>query len=271
MPLDGGLRRLPDGRFDILVREDAATTRQRFSIAHELGHVIFYRCAPKAKAMQAQRSQHAPEEEERLCNVIAEELLMPLATVTEYLALPTCAEAAIALAKSCQVSIEAAAVRLTPLWPERGELQFWRRDDVWRPTLVRRTGRFVGSLETFGVDEWGGERVPPAAVFATTHTSLFSRSKRMRVFARTTVVPVSRRALLIGHTLIRSIPRNRTELELLAHDRVCRAQQTRARSDCTMCGGVGTIYPDPQNYPANRREAPRLCDCRYDRPAALSA
>jgi hypothetical protein len=273
MPLEGALRRLPDGRFDILVRENAAPARQRFSIAHELGHVLFYRHAPIAKARQLQLDVRAPQEEERLCNIAAEELLMPQVVAEEGMAKLEGAEKVMWLADRCDVSVEAAMVRLAPMWNGRGEIQLWRHDGTWKPQLAVRIGRTRGSLATFGVDEWSGQRTPSGRTsLRRARTSLYSREKRTRLFARTDVVSLPRKALslLICHELTsESEHKEKTSLELAQQVRVHRAALAPARPGCANCGGSGMLYPDPAGYPANRNEAPRLCECRYGQPRGV--
>ncbi len=277
MTLEGALRRLDDGRFDVVVREDAPATRQRFSVAHELGHILFYTHAPRAKRLQVERGVHAPQEEERLCNVAAEELLMPLPIVREALAGDEGADGILKLASVCDVSVEAALVRLAPLWRGRGEIQLWQmRDSEWKPILVRRLGRSRTSLESFGVDEWAGRRVPSATNASWRgSTNLYSREQRTTMTARTTVCAIARRVptLLISHELQRSPkPVSReTDLERAALAQARRAWlvawKTAPLSDCPDCRGEGVIYPAPEK----RLEPSRLCTCRYrSANAALS-
>lgn len=66
------------GRLEIQVRASDPATRQRFTVAHELGHTLFpgyrmaarYRCQPSAVATSAERL-------EQLCDTAASEFLMP--------------------------------------------------------------------------------------------------------------------------------------------------------------------------------------------------
>jgi hypothetical protein len=276
MSLEGALRRLPDGRFDLLVREDAAPTRQRFSVAHELGHVLFYRHAPRAKASQLSRGARAPEEEERLCNIAAEELLMPRVVVERVCAATCGAARVLQLAQECDVSIEASMIRLAPLWDARGELQLWQHRNGWKPTLVRRLAGTRGSLSTFDVDEWNGRKLPEGAVFPwTATTSLYSRQERQRLFARTTVVSIGRHAptLLVSHELLQEPTRKHVGgLEHVARERIRRAEGTRPKSDCPTCAGTGWVRHDVEKYdPADRLRPVRICPCRYDQRMPLSA
>jgi hypothetical protein len=68
LPFAGELRRKA-GRFEIAVSSHFSVQRQRFTIAHELGHAFFETTGPKPPRTGA--------ELERLCDLIAVELLMP--------------------------------------------------------------------------------------------------------------------------------------------------------------------------------------------------
>jgi len=257
---------LPDGRFDILVREDASPTRQRFSIAHELGHILFYRHASHAKAAQTQRGIRAPSEEERLCNLAAEELLMPI-FATEEARRTKGVRRVLHLARGCEVSIEAAMIRLAPLWAAPGELQLWQFSGSWTPKLTLRLAGSRRSLRGFEVQEWNGRQPPEASILPwSSATSLYSRDKRMWLFARTTAVSISRRVptVLVCHELVKEPGRQVTELERVARERTNRAQAARPRSECPICRGTGWVSSDDGTYnPANRRQPVRICPCRF--------
>lgn len=273
MPLEGALRRLPDGRFDILVREDAAPARRRFSVAHELGHVLFYRHAPHAKAQQARHEVRAPAEEERLCNVAAEELLMPCHAVQRVCSETDGVDRVVRLAQECKVSIEAAMIRLAPLWRGRGEVQLWQYRGVWRSVLVRRLAHTSSSLATFDVEEWNGKVPERAALPWKATTGLYSRRKRLCLRAHTTAISIGRRTptLLVSHELVKesTLPQV-TELERVGRERVLRAQVARALRGCSTCGGTGWVDRDREIYdPANRLRPVQICPCRYDQ--SLSA
>ncbi|MGO8996043.1 MAG: ImmA/IrrE family metallo-endopeptidase [Polyangiaceae bacterium] len=149
--LEGGLIPLPDGRFDILVREDRSPRRRRFTLAHEFGHLFFYRFAPLSKEAQRREGRHAPDEEERLCNIAAEEFLMPqsfIEATTDSIAWQDAARAVLAVSEDCDVSVEAAVLRLAPSFPGFGELRLWELwPNGWRVALARRFGAPRSSRE----------------------------------------------------------------------------------------------------------------------------
>jgi hypothetical protein len=276
MLLEGALRRLPDGRFDILVREGCSTTRQRFSIAHELGHIIFHRHAPRAKAAQSQQDRNASPEEERLCNVAAEEFLMP-ATFLDALVEDrsrTPAAHVFELASRCEVSLEAAAYRLASRWKGRGEIQVWElRDGSWGQTLRRRLGHTRGSLAGFEVEEWKGAPIPALGKLPWTGaTWLFCARRRERASARTSAILVPRRlpTVLVSHEFVPTRTRL-TEVERSGRERVRRACAARPVPTCTNCGGTGWSIPGCADYdPSKRRQPVSICSCRYDQSACLA-
>lgn len=270
MPLDGALRRLTNGNFDIVVRESASSTRRRFSVAHELGHVLFYHHAPLSKAAQAAARRRAPAEEERLCNIVAEELLMPAATVERVLRESASVDRILQLAADCHVSIEAALFRLAPAWGDRkGEIQLWRKASRWELSLRRRLGTTRTSLASFEVDEWGGHAVPSSEARWHGETVLNSRARRMTMNATTTVVPIGRHVptLLVVHEY-KTAAHMRPDDELVraarrrAATRDMRARNGSPQKDCPSCQGSGYLVPSIEGYPANRCEPTRLCECR---------
>ena len=70
------------GGYSVVINEAAPYTRRRYSLAHELGHVMVQmaQLSPPSPLTRYRSSSHAMEitrAEERLCDAIAAELLMP--------------------------------------------------------------------------------------------------------------------------------------------------------------------------------------------------
>lgn len=59
--------------------------RQRFSLAHELGHIILSRIAGPFSFEELSKTKHTGYEEEALCDLFASALLIPKTTVEPYL------------------------------------------------------------------------------------------------------------------------------------------------------------------------------------------
>ena len=83
MTIDGYLSARPDG-YAIKYNQDSCNARKRFTIAHELGHVMLARAQGK-RARDSQRMDDGyHSEEEELVDMIAAELLMPTNDVLEF-------------------------------------------------------------------------------------------------------------------------------------------------------------------------------------------
>jgi len=108
--------------FRMLLRKDSASTRTRFTTAHELCHTFFYQHVPEIKF-----SNHEVDPaEERLCDVGAAELLMPShALKKQARATGTSLEALSKLATLFDVSLEAMLLRLRSIAGWRSELSTW--------------------------------------------------------------------------------------------------------------------------------------------------
>jgi Zn-dependent peptidase ImmA (M78 family) len=77
LPFDGGIFELPADRIVIKLNSYANATRKKFTLAHEIGHLLIASISGKSRAMSCRRSAHL----ERACDMIAAELLMPSAQV----------------------------------------------------------------------------------------------------------------------------------------------------------------------------------------------
>ena len=110
--------------FSIVLRPDIPETRINFTVAHEICHTFFYERVPEIKL-----ELHMPDpDEERLCNLGAEELLMPAQDVKRRAkGQPASLLALGHLATYYNVSVEAMFVRLRRLRIWDAELSVWRQ------------------------------------------------------------------------------------------------------------------------------------------------
>ena len=112
------------------------SARQRFSLAHELGHLLLLKSqAPAASGVVGTASKHRghgySDEEERLCDQIAAEILMPQMAFQEdgwmegwsLRNLKT-------LADKYDTSIPATAIRMIDLMPEETLMGTWKISSV---------------------------------------------------------------------------------------------------------------------------------------------
>ena len=72
-----------NGEFEIRLDAKMSIERQRFTLAHELGHFLFFKHVPHV--MSGLTVEDEDQEEERLCNLAASEMLMPLTLVINEL------------------------------------------------------------------------------------------------------------------------------------------------------------------------------------------
>lgn len=121
LPYSGALHRRPPGELAIVY---SPSRRERFTIAHELGHAYL------------ERGDYRPPNEESFCDHFAGELLMPSRLVRHELQEPLDIDRLRDLAKRFGVTLHAASVRcafFTPLAAfsadRRGLL--WRAGEVW--------------------------------------------------------------------------------------------------------------------------------------------
>lgn len=130
-----------DGQYIATISSRARSTRQRFTLAHELGHVLLMRQAQDGKPVNLKRyrSKHAPvglhqdSFEETLCNCFAGELLMPLSEVRGLLSERTVEPQTIwRLAEKFNVSTQVAAGQIVrALGVKRYACSLWSLDALW--------------------------------------------------------------------------------------------------------------------------------------------
>jgi len=114
----------PRDGFRVVLREEAASNRQRFTLAHEICHTFFYEAAPEIKF-----SDHREDSvEESLCNIGAACLLVPETAVREMdAASQQCLASLEALARQFKVSHETMFLRLRNLGHWKSEYSCWHR------------------------------------------------------------------------------------------------------------------------------------------------
>lgn len=127
-----------DGQISIFVRADARPTRQRFTIAHEIGHLVL---AEPGQDLVARRSQATGDREERFCDALAAALLLPREWILRrYADAPERLETARQVADACEASLSAAVLRLRELLNWKSSLLQWRRADSGRWFLSQAVG-----------------------------------------------------------------------------------------------------------------------------------
>lgn len=127
---DGRLEYSPD-RTRILLKAGVNRTRQRFTLAHELGHLV---CHDSETPLVARRMISVGDDEERFCDGFAAAVLLPREPVDRLQrGRPRDLETLRRVAQTCDTSLAAACVRLREISGWRHSLLRWRHDaGSWR-------------------------------------------------------------------------------------------------------------------------------------------
>jgi Zn-dependent peptidase ImmA (M78 family) len=137
---DGAL--VPIGRnfeagFQMVLRRDLPESRINFTVAHEICHTFFYERVPEIKFA----CHPVDQEEERLCNCGAEEILMPAIDVREFGKRKSVSlDSLQAMAARYRVSNAAMLIRLQKLRLWHAELFLWRKMTNGTFTIKRAWG-----------------------------------------------------------------------------------------------------------------------------------
>ena len=108
----------PAGKL-IRINSSVSTTRQRFTLAHELGHLLL--AIPTVVGESMYDSLKSSSDEERRVNDLASELLLPESVVRQYVpSVPIVASQLTRLAAKAKVSQLSAAIRVANLAEEIG-------------------------------------------------------------------------------------------------------------------------------------------------------
>jgi hypothetical protein len=144
LAIDGQVERL-DGALCVSLSHRAPIQRQRFTLAHELGHVLLEdRDVADAVGHQASGSLDI----ERFCNEFAAELLMPRAWVQSYRRKRQNFETLNAFVGEAEVSNTAAVVRLSRHAAWSVVLLFFDRQRSWGLTTLAGAPRWAkGAIE----------------------------------------------------------------------------------------------------------------------------
>ena len=109
--------------FTIVLNQSKSKARRRFSVAHELGHLLSYKCGVSASS----NSLDPDPKEERLCDAIAAEILMPRLSFEEDAWMEGWSLRSLrTLSREYETSVPATARRMIELMPEPSFLSVWK-------------------------------------------------------------------------------------------------------------------------------------------------
>ncbi len=156
-----------DGNYRAVIG-NSADVRMRFTLAHELGHVVLMRSAAKGQSLALTRFRapnlmetlHQDPEEEALCNDFAAELLMPFDQVKPLIQHTAHTPTAVwHINRKFRVSIQAAATRIVDIEGRfRSAVSLWDRTTRW-PMPIWWSGFKLAApemtkLESFVANDW---------------------------------------------------------------------------------------------------------------------
>lgn len=124
------------GRTTIFLRDDVALTRQRFTLAHEIGHLVL--AGPERELVARRMEGVRFSSEERFCDQFAAALLMPSEWIrSEFSRADPQLGIARNLADRSESSLSASVVRLREVLGWQTSLLNWRRyEGRWRMTTA---------------------------------------------------------------------------------------------------------------------------------------
>jgi Zn-dependent peptidase ImmA (M78 family) len=125
LDIAGLLYRLEEGGSIVFLKEDDPPSRQRFSLAHELGHIVMSDSG--LPEISCRQDGQINKDLERCCDVIAAELLMPqqeFCLMADKLG--WCLGGVNELARRFKISEESAAIRMRDLKTEPVLMSMWR-------------------------------------------------------------------------------------------------------------------------------------------------
>ncbi len=138
----GELRRDGEG-FNVIYASGLSLGRRRFTIAHEMGHAIFETIDPN----NSQRG----EELERICDLLASEILMPTGVFLDHLGKQLSLQKIFELSRVFKTSLTATAIRCSEL-RQATVFEVEGRTVVWSRGIVKKVGRALEAAidETMG-------------------------------------------------------------------------------------------------------------------------
>ncbi len=132
----------PDGHFSLFLNKHHQRVRHRFSVAHELAHLLL---SAVLASRPIHRRRFSPSQDpegqqiEYLCNAMASSILMPRQRVIPIINRSGTTAACIPeVAETFDVSFEAAARRYVKVVPESCALVFWTLENGWRARNLKR-------------------------------------------------------------------------------------------------------------------------------------
>jgi Zn-dependent peptidase ImmA (M78 family) len=197
LPFEGGIF-YDLGRMKIKINSLSPRVRQRFTLAHEIGHLLL------AEMLKGKTDCTRGKELEQACDAIAAELLMPAIETTSYNSQlgPPSPQALRELSRKFDVSLYAAALRVhsdLKLWPQ--SIGLWEFKGK-REEPGATTGSYVDSYPEevwfVGRRRWS-TKWPPFRAFHQALSSSEPVRCRESYFEDNTMKPIALEVLHVGY------------------------------------------------------------------------
>lgn len=134
---DGLLNATRSGAYVVSLKKGQSRSRRRFTLAHEMGHAIVYSGMAGADTIEWNRpiecrgKTEDEKDEERLCDLIAAELLMPVVQFSGVMGeIGVCAGTIPEIARRFGVSLQATCRRLVQILPYEISMSLWKLDEL---------------------------------------------------------------------------------------------------------------------------------------------
>jgi len=209
-----------DHGFHIFVNKEQPLVRQRFSVAHELGHLALH--SGDMASHHIRTIERSFRSEEMLCNTVAGALLLPREWLERtrpdlWTVEREALEDVRAIAAEAHVSLEVALVRLRDLCGWTATMLHWRRRNPRRPD--RPTWRLVAQA---GVFPWERGSILPVSATGDVLTEAAATSRDIHVAwplplrIDSQECDVECDLWVRGNDAVAFVPRRRSRAELLA-------------------------------------------------------
>jgi hypothetical protein len=130
--VDGLLSLTSSGTYVVTLKREQSRIRKRFTLAHEIGHLVVFNSVGRrdgsiaANNLGCRTANPEDLEEERLCDLVASELLMPREAFLQQMQLEgVCALSIPAIARDFDVSLHAASRRVVDLLGYEIGVSWW--------------------------------------------------------------------------------------------------------------------------------------------------
>jgi hypothetical protein len=133
---DGLLSATPSGTYIATLRKGQSASRKRFTLAHEIGHAIVFRsvglrnAALDSSQLRCKSGTADEREEERLCDIIAAELLMPRQQFAQVMdRIGVSASTIPEIAQLFGVSLQATCRKVAQILPYEIAISLWMTNE----------------------------------------------------------------------------------------------------------------------------------------------